>query len=74
MKAVLAKLNLQDVNPGACYGPNGWLSDPNGQELVSYNPTSGERIASVIQATPAAYEQVMTRERCLQNLARSARA
>jgi len=61
MKAVLAKLNLQDVNPGACYGPDGWLSDPNGQELVSYNPTTGERIASVIQATSAAYEHVMTR-------------
>ena len=61
MKAVLAKLNVHDLNLGACYGPDGWLSDPNGQELVSYNPTTGERIASVIQATPAAYEQVMTR-------------
>jgi aldehyde dehydrogenase (NAD+) len=60
MKALLAKLNLQDVNPGACYGPDGWLSDPKGRELVSYNPTTGEKIASVIQATRDAYEQVMT--------------
>ena len=60
MKALLAKLNLQDINSGACYGPDGWLTDPKGKELVSYNPTTGEKIASVIQATSAAYEQVMT--------------
>ena len=60
MKSLLAKLNLQDINPGACYGPDGWLSDPNGKELVSYNPTTGEKIASVLQATPGTFEQVMT--------------
>ncbi len=61
MKTLLSKLNLRDVNPGACYGPDGWLSDPNGQELVSYNPTTGERIASVIQATAGSFEQIITR-------------
>ena len=60
MKALLNKLNLQDINPGACYGPGGWLSDPAGKELASYNPATGEKIASVIQATPATFEQVMT--------------
>ncbi len=60
MKALLTKLNLQETNPGACYGPAGWLSDPYGTELISYNPTTGEPIASVIQATPAIYEQVLT--------------
>ncbi len=59
MKALFAKLNLQDINPGACYGADGWLSDPRGKELVSYNPTTGERIASVIQATPDTFAQVM---------------
>ena len=60
MKSLLAKLNLQDINPGACYGPDGWLSDPNGKELVSYNPTTGEKIASVLQATSDTFAQVMT--------------
>jgi aldehyde dehydrogenase (NAD+) len=60
MKALLAKLNLHDINPGACYGRGGWLNDPKGQELISYNPTTGEKIASVIQATPDTFEQAMT--------------
>ncbi|GAB4580319.1 MAG: aldehyde dehydrogenase family protein [Anaerolineales bacterium] len=56
MKALLNKLGIQDVNPGACTGPNGWITDPKGKELVSYNPSTGERIASVIQATSDTYK------------------
>ncbi len=59
MKALLSKLSIKDVNPGACYGPDGWLADPNGKELISYNPTTGEAIAHIVQATPEVYEQVM---------------
>ncbi len=59
MNALLSKLGLQDVNLGACYGPDGWLADPKGQELISYNPTTGEKIASVIQATPETYDKVV---------------
>src|SRR3990170_3147259 len=58
MKSLLDKLGLQAVNPGACFGPNGWISDPAGKQLVSYNPTSGEPIASIVQAGAATYEQV----------------
>jgi aldehyde dehydrogenase (NAD+) len=58
MKALLDKLGIQDVNPGACYGPDGWIEDPQGQKLVSYNPTSGEAIASIVQATPETYQKV----------------
>ena len=58
MKNLLEKLNIQAVNAGACIGPNGWLKDPKGRELVSYNPTSGEPIASIIQATAETYETV----------------
>ncbi len=61
MKGLLEKLHIQPVNPGACYGPGGWLDDPAGRELVSYNPTTGEPIASVIQATPGTYQAVMAR-------------
>jgi len=58
MKSLLEKLNIQPVNAGACIGPDGWLTDPAGKELVSYNPTTGEALAKIIQATPATYEKV----------------
>ena len=58
MKSLLEKLNIQAVNAGACTGPDGWLMDSMGKELVSYNPTTGETLATVIQATPETFEQV----------------
>jgi len=58
MKSLLEKLNIQPVNAGACTGPDGWLKDSNGKELVSYNPTTGEALAKVIQATPETYQTV----------------
>ncbi len=61
MKALLDKLNLNATNPGACTGPDGWVTDPAGKALVSYNPATGEAIASVIQATAAGYETVLAR-------------
>ncbi len=35
MKKILEKLNLKDVNIGACSGPGAWHSDRAGKELVS---------------------------------------
>ena len=58
MKALLDKLQLQAVNAGACVGPDEWITDPKGKELISYNPTTGEAIASVIQATKPTYDYV----------------
>lgn len=58
MNALLKKLDIQPVNAGACTGVDNWLMDKNGKELVSYNPTTGEALAKVIQATPESYEQV----------------
>ncbi|MCB0104347.1 MAG: aldehyde dehydrogenase family protein, partial [Caldilineaceae bacterium] len=60
MKTILQKLNLTETNPGACTGPNGWINDPQGEKLVSYNPTTGEPLGSVVQATAATYDQVVT--------------
>jgi aldehyde dehydrogenase (NAD+) len=60
MKALLDKLQLTDLNPGACTGPDGWISDPNGKKLVSYSPATGEAIASVVQSTSSAYETVLS--------------
>ncbi len=58
MKSLLEKLNIQPVNAGASTGVDGWLMDKNGKELISYNPSTGEAIAKVMQASPATYEQV----------------
>jgi aldehyde dehydrogenase (NAD+) len=59
MKALLDKLNLLPVNPGACTGPGGWISDSKGKELISYNPTTNQPIASVQQASAETYETVV---------------
>src|SRR5437762_1614707 len=61
MNALLQKLHLADLNPGACTGPDGWISDPNGKKLVSYNPATGEPIASIVQATGSTYDAVVSR-------------
>ncbi len=58
MKSLLDKLDLREVNTGACCGYDGWITESESKELVSYNPTTGEPIASILQATPAAYEMV----------------
>ncbi len=59
-KPILKKLSISDINPGACFGPDGWISDPKGTELVSFNPATGEPIAKVVQAGDEAYERVLS--------------
>ncbi len=61
MKALLKKLGIEEINAGACTGPDGWIKDTKGKQLVSYNPTTGEEIAAVIQATPEVYKEVSTK-------------
>jgi aldehyde dehydrogenase (NAD+) len=56
---LLKKLSIADVNPGACFGPDGWVADPKGRATVSVSPASGDAIAKVIQASPEAYERVV---------------
>ncbi|MFW6182840.1 MAG: aldehyde dehydrogenase family protein [Chloroflexota bacterium] len=59
MKSLLQKLQIEEVNAGACIGPDNWLSDPDGEKIVSYNPATGEPIASVVQPTAAIYDRVV---------------
>ena len=61
MNPLLQELHLSEINPGACTGPDGWISDPQGKKLVSYNPATGEAIASVVQATASTYDAVVAR-------------
>jgi aldehyde dehydrogenase (NAD+) len=56
--ALLDALSLAPTNPGACTGPDGWIADPAGHALTSFNPATGEPIATVMVATPAAYNRV----------------
>ncbi len=58
VKSLLKKLSLTESNAGACTGPGGWIAEPGGKPLVSYNPATNEPIASVVQAGENAYEQV----------------
>jgi aldehyde dehydrogenase (NAD+) len=58
MNSILKKLEIAEVNPGACLGPDEWIKDSKGKELVSYNPTTGQPIASVIQASTETYYNV----------------
>jgi aldehyde dehydrogenase (NAD+) len=60
LKEILEKLQIKDVNVGACAGMDDWYEDPASEEIVSYNPTTGEPIAKVLQATEKTYEQVLT--------------
>src|SRR3989304_6258404 len=57
-KSLRDELGSEEVAGGASTGPDAWLSEPSGKELVSLNPTTGEPIAKIIQATPAIYEKV----------------
>jgi len=60
-KEILDKLNIKDVNPGACWGPDGWIEAAGGKTITSYNPATGEEIAKVVQATEEAYETVVAK-------------
>lgn len=57
MKILLDKLNIKDINPGACTGSNGWI-DTKGPKIVSYNPATGEPIAAVRETTKEEYRIV----------------
>ncbi len=60
-KAVMDKLKIKDVNPGACWGPDGWIMDEGGDTIVSTNPATGEPLARVIKATENDYEKVVSK-------------
>jgi aldehyde dehydrogenase (NAD+) len=58
MHSFLQELGIEKVNSGACGAE--WISHPKGQELVSLNPSTGEPIATVMQAGAEDYERVMS--------------
>lgn len=56
----LKELGIEKINSGACSGPGTWSPIQGRDMLVSINPSTGEEIARVAQATPEDYEGVMS--------------
>jgi hypothetical protein len=57
LQDVLTRLGLQQVNSGVYSGE--WIARPAGEELVSYNPATGEPIARVRTASRDDYDRVV---------------
>ena len=43
----LDELGIVDVNPGACWGPDGWIDDADARTIKSISPIDGETVARV---------------------------
>ena len=59
-KALLTKLSIEDVNAGACVGPDGWMRDDDAGRIVSINSSTGEPIASVMLASETTCDDVVS--------------
>ncbi|HLY52924.1 MAG TPA: aldehyde dehydrogenase family protein [Steroidobacteraceae bacterium] len=59
VNALLARLGLAAVNPGAWSGSRGWSKSTEGPLLNVKNPATGALIAQVRPATDADYEDVL---------------
>ena len=58
-RAILDRLGLSALNPGVSTGADDWTIAPGAEALPSFDPATGEAIASVQLATPAAYDRVV---------------
>jgi aldehyde dehydrogenase (NAD+) len=55
----LKELGIEPINSGSCSGPDGWAPIEGRDLNASINPTTGEEIASVAQATAEDYDKIM---------------
>ncbi|UCH85198.1 MAG: aldehyde dehydrogenase family protein [Candidatus Latescibacterota bacterium] len=55
----LKDLGIESINSGACSGPGQWAPADGRDVIESVNPTTGEVIAKVAQATAEDYDKVM---------------
>lgn len=60
---LLKRLGLEDVNPGACFGPGQFAEIREENLFDSINPTTGGVIARISAATVEDYEKVLTTAR-----------
>ncbi|HCI16319.1 MAG: aldehyde dehydrogenase family protein [Candidatus Marinimicrobia bacterium] len=59
MNSILKELGIEHENYGACSSANQWWSSQEGGLLESVNPSTGEVIAGVYQATEEDYERIV---------------
>ena len=59
MSSILSELGINDFNQGACSGANKWSSGNQEAIIESINPSTGEVIASVYQASEDDYERII---------------
>jgi aldehyde dehydrogenase (NAD+) len=59
MDTILNELGINDYNFGACSGKDGWSENENNKTLDSFNPSNGNRIASVYMADSNDYERIL---------------
>lgn len=57
MNDILEELGLGAVNSGVY--TDSWVEQPGGGELVSFNPATGEPIATVLMADAADYDRAV---------------
>ena len=56
---ILDALNIQPINPGACFGPGHWSEIHEETVFESISPATGDVIAKISGATEADYERVL---------------
>ncbi|MBN1433371.1 aldehyde dehydrogenase family protein [Candidatus Fermentibacterales bacterium] len=59
--AVLEKLGVRKVSPGACWGPGGWIEEEEQEAIPSINPATGEELGSYVQAGPGTWDRIVER-------------
>ena len=59
MKSILSELGINDFSHGACSGINKWSTTNQDEIIESINPSTGEVIASVYQASERDYDRIV---------------
>ena len=59
MNSILNELGINDFNFGACTGKSKWSQNKDAKILDSFNPSNGDKIASVYMADSNDYDQVL---------------
>ena len=59
MNSILNELGINDFNFGACTGKGKWSQNKNTKTLDSFNPSNGDKIASVYMPDSNDYNQVL---------------
>jgi aldehyde dehydrogenase (NAD+) len=59
MHNILSSLKLKNQNFATCSSADNWSKNTSDGEIISYNPTTGEPIASVYRCNATDYEKIM---------------